>query len=173
MYLDFCCAASEAAVHISYACLQPKYGNCILENLGFKSVAITIRECLLNVFLKTTHLFTSHKLLFLVLVSGLLQRFCFVLRRGFVCLQSDFLLFHALVPGLLQRQYSYVHVSSHKCGDFCTKYTGTIGCGSVWQITVDHLLQNTVAECRASNRFSQFMEKNVLYAKAYLPSHTM
>ena len=42
-------------------------------------------------------------LLFRALVPGLLQRLCFVLRRGFLCRPTDCLLFRALVPGLLQR----------------------------------------------------------------------
>ena len=40
--------------------------------------------------------------LFRALVPGLLQRFCFVLRSGFLCLPTNFHLFRALVPGLLQ-----------------------------------------------------------------------
>ena len=47
--------------------------------------------------------FPTDFLLFRALVPGLLQRFCFVLRRGFLYFPTDFLLFRALVPGLLQR----------------------------------------------------------------------
>ena len=41
-------------------------------------------------------------LLFHALVPGLLQGLCFVLRRGFLCIPIDFLLIHTVVPGLLR-----------------------------------------------------------------------
>ena len=67
-------------------------------------------------------LFSALLFWFRALVPGLLQRVCFGLRHGFLCLPADFLLFESLVPGLLQ---SAVFLCAPRCLCFLRDFFGS------------------------------------------------